>query len=356
MSFDSFYKGKTVLITGHTGFKGSWLAAWLKTLGCRVIGFSLPTERGTANLFESASVGKGMISIFGDIRVLPSLVAVLDEHKPDMVFHLAAQSLVRRSYGEPVETFSTNIMGTVNVLETLRQTPSVRAAVFITSDKCYENREWFHAYRECDPMGGYDPYSSSKGCAELVISAYRNSFFRERGMPHVASARAGNVIGGGDWADDRLIPDIVKAVSAGEPVIIRNPEAIRPWQHVLEPLRGYLMLGEQLWKGGDILAEAWNFGPGDGDTTSVRELVERVLQYWGKGELKIQCDSDAVHEAGYLKLDCGKARARLGWRPLLSLNEALEMTVAWYKAYFNNRGSAAIIMDEQIQRYRERPV
>ncbi len=269
------------------------------------------------------------------------------------MFHLAAQSLVRRSYTEPVQTFETNTMGTVNVLESVRQTPSVRTAVMITSDKCYENREWFYGYREIDPMGGYDPYSSSKGCAELVISAYRNSFFRGNDRVSVASARAGNVIGGGDWAEDRLVPDIVRAIASGVPVILRNPGAVRPWQHVLEPLGGYLLLGERLWRQGDTFAEAWNFGPSEEDMLSVRELAERIIHIWRSGEVKIQGSGSEQHEARYLRLDCSKARARLGWRPLLDIEKALDLTVKWYRECMEDKTVSGKLMEGQIQQYRE---
>jgi CDP-glucose 4,6-dehydratase len=352
--FHSFYEGKPVLVTGHTGFKGGWLVTWLKMLGARVIGFSLPPENGKRNLFGDANVGEGMVSIFGDIRDLSSLKTVFETHKPEIVFHLAAQSQVRRSYLQPVNTYTTNVTGTVNVLEAMRHTPSVRAAVIVTSDKCYENREWVYAYREIDPMGGYDPYSSSKGCAELVTAAYRNSFFREKNRVAVASVRAGNVIGGGDWADDRLVPDVVRALLVGLSVVIRNPGAVRPWQHVLEPLRGYLLLGKLLRMQGNTFAEAWNFGPCEEDCVSVREVVEKIIRLWGAGELKVQADPHRLHEAGNLWLYCGKARERLGWRPLLTIDEAIEMTVSTYRAYMGTHASAARVIEDQIQGYMER--
>lgn len=353
MSLDSLYRGKTVLITGHTGFKGSWLATWLKILGARVVGFSLPPEHGKPNLFESAKVEHGMASIFGDIRNPSSIASAFKSYEPEIVFHLAAQSLVRRSYHDPVDTFSTNVLGTVNVLETIRQNPSVRFAIIITSDKCYENREWVYAYRENDPLGGYDPYSASKGCAELVTSAYRNSFFSKEGHVAIASARAGNVIGGGDWADNRLIPDIIKALSSNVPVNLRNPNAIRPWQHVLDPLMGYLLLGEQLWKHGDSFAEAWNFGPGDDSMMSVRELTEKVISIWNSGELKVMADSE-FHEAQYLKLDSSKARVRLGWRPMIPIDSAIEITVSWYRSYLRDPGSSGKMIEDQIKDYLRR--
>lgn len=304
-------------------------------------------------MFEAANVEKGMTSITGDIRDLPSFINTFNAHSPEIVFHMAAQSLVRRSYTEPVETYATNVMGTVNLLEAVRNTPSVRSVVVITSDKCYENREWVWGYRETESMGGHDPYSSSKGCAELVTQVYRKSFFTNKGQVGIASARAGNVIGGGDWAEDRLIPDIARALSSNKPVVLRRPNAIRPWQHVLEPLRGYLMLGEHLWKQSDDFSEAWNFGPRDEETITVREMTERIIQHWGSGELVIG-GADDLHEAHYLKLDCSKARAKLGWRPLLTIDEALEMTVAWYRSYLEDPGSAGSTTASQINGYMER--
>jgi len=353
MSFSTFYANKTVLVTGHTGFKGGWLTAWLKHLGAKVIGLSLPPEEGRPSLFETANIGRDTVSILGDIRDLPALTSVFAEHSPEIVFHLAAQPLVRRSYREPVETYATNVMGTVGVLEAARHTPSVRAVIVITSDKCYENREWVWGYREEDAMGGYDPYSSSKGCTEIVAKAYRNSFFKEEGRIQMATARAGNVIGGGDWAEDRLIPDIIRALSAGEPIVIRNPDSIRPWQHVLEPLRGYLMLGERLWEGSDAFAQGWNFGPRDDDAIPVGDVVERVISYWGSGEFVIN-KSDTLHEANYLKLDCSKARSRLGWTPVLTIDDALELTVAWYRAYLDDPKFMSEVTTRQIQAYMER--
>lgn len=350
----TFYKDKTVLLTGHTGFKGAWLVSWLKALGAKVIGFSLPPEAGTQNLFEAAHVERDMISVFGDLRDYNSLVDVFKAHSPEIVFHLAAQSLVRRSYHEPIATYATNVMGTVHVLEAARQTPSVRSVVIITSDKCYENREWIWGYRENDPMGGHDPYSSSKGCAEIVTNAYRSSFFNKDRRVAIASARAGNVIGGGDWAEDRLIPDVIRAIAADEPIVLRNPNAIRPWQHVFEPLRGYLMLGERLYQQGDAFAEGWNFGPSDEDAIPVNRLVKGIIQHWGLDELMVEELNDGLHEAQYLKLDCSKARMKLGWRPLIANDEALQLTVEWYKAYHDDPSSASQLTAQQIQRYMER--
>ncbi len=329
-----FWHGKKVLLTGHTGFKGSWLSLWLQSMGAQVIGYALnpPTN---PSLFDVADVAKGMTSIIGDIRDLEKLQTVFHEHQPEIVIHMAAQPLVRYSYVNPVETYSTNVMGTVNVLEAVRHCSSVKAVVNITTDKCYENREWAWGYRENEPMGGYDPYSNSKGCAELVSAAYRSSFFnsdtyQDHGVA-LATVRAGNVIGGGDWAEDRLIPDILAAFEKNKLVDIRNPNAIRPWQHVLEPLRGYLMLAEHLYLQGTSYAEGWNFGPNDEDAKPVGWIVEQMASLWGN-DAQWQIDNgDHPHEANYLKLDISKARSRLDWHPALRLNDALQLIIDWSK-------------------------
>jgi len=332
----AFWKDKRVLLTGHTGFKGSWLSLWLQSLGAEVVGYALapPTN---PSLFEVAKVGAGMTSVTGDIRDLANLRAVFAEHKPEIVIHMAAQALVRYSYIEPVETYSTNVMGTVNLLEAVRSTDSVKVVVNVTSDKCYENREWVWGYRENEAMGGYDPYSNSKGCAELVTAAYRNSYFHpEQYMKHgvaIATGRAGNVIGGGDWADDRLIPDIMRAITQGKPVYIRNPHAIRPWQHVLEPLSGYLVLAQKLHEEGAAYAEGWNFGPNDQDAKPVQWIAEKLTKAWGDGASWALDGGDHPHEAHYLKLDCSKAKARLDWHPRWHLDEALSAIINWQRAY-----------------------
>jgi CDP-glucose 4,6-dehydratase len=329
-----------VLLTGHTGFKGSWLSLWLQSMGAQVVGYALapPTK---PSFFEVANVGKGMTSIVGDIRDLENLRKVFAEHKPEIVIHMAAQALVRYSYIEPVETYSTNVMGTVNLLEAVRSTPSVKAVVNVTSDKCYENREWAWGYRENEAMGGYDPYSNSKGCAELVTSAYRNSYFHpEKYETHgvaLASGRAGNVIGGGDWAGDRLIPDIMRAITEGKPVNIRNPHAIRPWQHVLEPLSGYLQLAQNLYEEGPTCAEGWNFGPNDEDAKPVQWIVENLTKDWGEGASWVLDGGNHPHEAHYLKLDCSKAKARLNWHPRWRLETALGAIIEWHRAYRENK-------------------
>jgi len=329
-----FWQGKRVLLTGHTGFKGSWLSLWLQSLGAQVTGYALAPSTNPS-LFEIADVAQGMTSVIGDIRDLAKLQAVFAKHKPEIVIHMAAQPLVRYSYQNPVETYATNVMGTVHVLEAVRNTPGVKAVVNITTDKCYENREWVWGYRETEPMGGFDPYSNSKGCVELVSAAYRSSFFNainyEQHGVALATVRAGNVIGGGDWAQDRLVPDILTAFEQGKKVEIRNPHAIRPWQHVMEPLRGYLTLAEQLFESGPIFAEAWNFGPHDEDAKPVGWIVEQMAALWG-GDAQWQVDtSDHPHEAHYLKLDISKARSLLDWHPALRLKDALALIIDWSK-------------------------
>jgi CDP-glucose 4,6-dehydratase len=348
-----FWQGKKVFITGHTGFKGSWLSVWLQSLGATVVGYSLPAPT-QPNLFEVANVAEGMISMTGDIRDLSALQAALSQHQPDIVLHMAAQPLVRYSYLHPVETYATNVMGTVNVLEAVRHTESVKVAVVITTDKCYENREWVWGYREHEPMGGKDPYSSSKGCAELVVSAYRDSYFSpeqyDRHGVAVASARAGNVIGGGDWALDRLIPDIMRAIQENRPVLIRSPRAIRPWQHVLEPLSGYLCLAEHLWHHGPEFAEGWNFGPSDEDAKPVAWIVDHLTKLWGDGASWQIDGASHPHEATYLKLDCSKAKARLGWTPRTSLGTALDWIVEFYRAYQQQQNIRDVV-EGQILRF-----
>lgn len=351
-----FWRGKRVLLTGHTGFKGSWLSLWLQSMGAQVVGFALapPTK---PSLFEVACVEQGMTSIIGDIRDLAQLRSVFTEHQPEIVIHMAAQPLVRYSYIEPVETYSTNVMGVVNLLEAVRSTRSVKAVVNVTTDKCYENREWAWGYRENEAMGGYDPYSSSKGCAELVTAAYRNSYFHpakyhEHGVA-IASARAGNVIGGGDWAEDRLIPDILRAITEGRAVNIRNPHAIRPWQHVLEPLSGYLLLAQKLHEQGVSHAEGWNFGPGDEDAKPVQWIVERLTQQWGEGASWQFDEGDHPHEAHYLKLDCSKARMRLDWQPRWNLAHTLDMIVAWQRAWLGKQDMRGFTL-KQIEQYAQK--
>ncbi|MEL7354098.1 MAG: CDP-glucose 4,6-dehydratase [Cyanobacteria bacterium J06560_5] len=348
-----FWQGKRVFITGHTGFKGSWLSLWLQQLGAYVTGYALAPPT-TPSLFEMACVGNGMNSIEGDVRDLSSLRAAIAAHRPDIIFHMAAQPLVRYSYENPVETYATNVMGTIHLLESVRQVGCARAVVNITSDKCYENREWVWGYREHEALGGHDPYSSSKACAELVSSAYRSSYFNQGSCTDpgisLASARAGNVIGGGDWARDRLIPDIIRALIAGEPVLIRSPNAIRPWQNVLEPLNGYMMLAEQMWAAGRDYAEGWNFGPDESDAHSVSWIVEQLTQRWGDSASWRLDTNVNPHEANYLKLDCAKAKSRLKWSPKLDISTALDWVVEWYRGYVSE-GNMHQLTVAQIQRY-----
>lgn len=327
-----FWRGRRIFLTGHTGFKGSWLSLWLQDLGAEVSGYALAPP-SDPNLFTLAQVERGMQSQIGDVCDLATLSKALQQAQPEVVLHLAAQPLVRASYDDPVATYATNVMGTVHLLEAVRQTPSVRAVVNVTTDKCYENREWDWGYRESDALGGYDPYSNSKGASELVTAAYRNSFFNpaqhKRHGVALASARAGNVIGGGDWAADRLVPDMLGALQSGTPARIRNPHAIRPWQHVLEPLRGYLLLAERLYTEGPTFAEAWNFGPLDEDARPVGWIAEELIRLWGHQAAWVADAGEHPHEAHYLKLDISKARARLPWMPLLRLSDALRLTVDW---------------------------
>ena len=334
-----FWKDKRILITGHTGIKGSWLSLWLQNTAAYVIGYSLPAPT-EPSLFEIAHLDAGMTSICGDIRNLEYLKTVIAENKPDILIHMAAQALVRNSYNNPIETYSTNVMGTVNVLEAVRHSGCVRVVIIVTSDKCYKNNEWLWGYRENEPMGGYDPYSSSKGCAELITSAYRNSYFSNKDYEYhgvaVATVRAGNVIAGGDWSKDRLIPDIIKAFMENRPVSIRNPNAIRPWQHVLEPLSGYLSLAEKLWEYGTEFAGAWNFGPDDRDAKRVSWVVEKLTELWGEAAHWDLDTAQHPYETSYLKLDCSKAKSLLGWEPKLSLSTAIEWVIEWYQSYRQN--------------------
>ena len=347
-----FWRRRKVFLTGHTGFKGSWLSLWLQGLGAEVIGFALspPTE---PNFYDLAGVEKGMHSVKGDVLDLEHLRSVVRQHRPEVVFHMAAQSLVRRSYVDPVETYATNVMGTANVLEAARNIPSVRSMVIITTDKCYENSNDQRAYRETDRLGGADPYSSSKAAAELVTAAYRDSFFtggKGEFRTGVATARAGNVIGGGDWGADRLVPDVMRATLEGRELLIRNPQATRPWQHVLEPLCGYLLLAEKLYEHPDRFSESWNFGPDESETFSVSTVLERLKKLWGPG-LSWRIDNRAQpYEAQCLRLDCTKAKAELGWEPRWNLDCALEATVRWYKAHQSHLDVRAVAQ-EQIRSY-----
>ena len=343
-----FWSGKRVLVTGHTGFKGGWLALWLQRLGAQVMGYSLPAPT-QPSLYETARISESVQGVIADIRDLPRIESVFRDFSPEIVFHLAAQPLVRASYDNPVETYSTNLLGTVHVLEAVRHAKSVRGAVMVTTDKCYENLESAKGYRETDRLGGHDPYSNSKACAELAVDSYRRSFLSGAGTAAVASARAGNVIGGGDWAVDRLVPDLVRAALGGKPVVLRNPKSTRPWQHVLEPLSGYLMLAQRLCDDRARYAEAWNFGPLEGDARSVEEIVRLAARGWGNG-LKWSVDAaPQPHETKMLKLDCSKA-AGAGWRPLLHAEQAVEWTMEWYRAWRDKLDVKALSF-EQIERY-----
>jgi len=349
------YAGRRVLVTGHTGFKGSWLALWLSSLGAEVIGYALDPYTGQDN-FVIAQVAEPITDVRGDVRDLDMLSKVVSTYRPEFVFHLAAQALVRRGYESPKETYDVNVGGTVNLFECCRSSGSVKVIVNITSDKCYENKEWLWGYRENDPMGGYDPYSSSKGCAELVTAAYRNSFFnpaqlKEHGKA-LSSVRAGNVIGGGDWAKDRIIPDCIRALESGESILVRNPQAVRPWQFVLEPLGGYLMLGAHMVEHPAEYAGPWNFGPESASVFTVRKIVELVIKAWGSGAWKNGALQNQPHEASLLALDISKARYRLGWTPVLTVEEAVSETVAWYREYRSGSDMQSFCR-AQIDRYME---
>lgn len=340
-------QSKKVLISGLTGFKGQWLARWLSRLGATVSGFGLEP---IASIFGCKPDLHAEFDVeYFDIRDADRVESFLRSRAPDIVYHLAAQPLVRESYRTPIDTFTTNVIGTVNLLDSIRRCPSVRAVINVTSDKCYENREWHWGYRESEPMGGHDPYSASKGCSELVTASYRNSFLAKQGVA-VATARAGNVIGGCDWSADRLLPDIAKAILSDEPIVIRRPDSVRPWQHVIEAVAGYLMLGEKLLQQPAGYAEPWNFGPGDSDTVPVLDLVQRVVNRWGRGSIELQIDPDAPHEAKYLKLDSSKAWDRLGWRALLTIDQRLDWTVDWYHRWSLDRRWWQQ-MDDQIATY-----
>lgn len=346
----NFWKGKRVLITGHTGFKGGWLTIWLNARGAAVTGYSLqPKEE--PNLFKLARVEDDITSVIGDIRDLEHLGRVIAEHKPEIIFHMAAQALVRYSYANPIETYSTNVMGTVNVLEAVRRSGCVRVLVNITSDKCYENKERLTGYREDEPMGGWDPYSSSKGCAELVTSAYMRSYFSDdNNRISAATTRAGNVIGGGDWSMDRLIPDLIRSIMDGRPTVIRNPGAVRPWQHVLEPLCGYMVVAERLWEDSNDFSGGWNFGPNDDDARPVSWIADKLTEMWGDGSSWVMDNAQHPHEANYLKLDCSKAKSMLKWAPKTELCTALEWIVEWYRDFKNGRDMRRVT-EEQILRY-----
>ncbi len=351
--FTDIYKGKRVLVTGDTGFKGSWLTLWLYELGAIVTGMALAPQTHPSH-FQLATLTKKIHHVDADIRNLDKVNKIFSQAKPEIVFHLAAQALVRDSYGDPKTTFDTIVGGTVNVLEAIRQCPGVRAVVVITSDKCYDNQEWVWGYRESDPLGGHDPYSASKGAAEIISAAYRRSYFDQKGQgPHLgfATARAGNVIGGGDWAKDRIIPDCIRALTANQPIVIRNPYATRPWQHVLDPLHGYLLLAARLLENPDRFSGAWNFGPQTSDQITVRTLAERFIQTWGSGTIQTPPIKKAPHEAHLLNLNVDKAAFELKWQPVLDSSSAIDWTVDWYKSWRHGQKNIGSVSLEQIRSY-----
>ena len=349
-----FFVDKKILITGHTGFKGTWLSFWLRCLGAELIGYSLeaPTK---PNLFEALNLEKELIHITGDLRDFSKLKEVVKTYKPEIIFHLGAQALVIDSYKDPLYTFSTNVMGTVHLLEAIRESESVKVVVIITSDKCYENKEWFYSYRENDTLGGKDPYSCSKACAELVVKSYRESFLKEKGIG-IATARAGNVIGGGDWQKNRLIPDCVRAIVKKEPLKLRNPNAVRPWQHVLEPLYGYMLLAKKLWEKPEEFSSAWNFGPVSTEIIRVRDLVEKFFKVWGEKPKILEERRVYYKESKLLLLDITKSVHKLGWKPVLSLSQAIKLTADWYKTFYLDPEKIKEVTVNQIKLYEERVI
>jgi len=347
----SVYRGKKVIVTGDTGFKGSWLCLWLHMLGADVLGYSLPPKREYDH-YNVLGLKNMICHVDGDIRNYDYLKKIFDDFQPEFIFHLAAQSLVRLSYREPKYTFDTNVGGSVNILETARLIPSLRSLIYVTSDKCYLNKEWVWGYREDDELGGRDPYSASKAAAEMVFFGYLNTFFQKEGCFGVASVRAGNVIGGGDWAEDRIVPDCIKSLQANKPIILRNPDSTRPWQHVLEPLSGYLTLAVKLFSNPGKYSGSWNFGPRSTAVNTVHDLAQRIVKKWGSGEIQIESLENAPHEATLLHLNCDKAYFMLDWRPRWGFEQAVEETALWYKEIFHNR-PAREISESQIRKYME---
>jgi len=347
--FDNVYRNKKVLITGHTGFKGSWMAFLLKEMGAEICGFSLAPAT-TPNHFDMLNLENKIEHVVGDIRDTDALNRAIKDFQPEFVFHLAAQALVKESYANPISTFETNVIGSVNLLDAVRRCDSVRSLVYITSDKCYENVEWIWGYRENDQLGGHDPYSASKGAAEIVFSAYTRSYFSLRENFGAATARAGNVIGGGDWAADRIIPDCIRAIQKDEPIKLRNPNATRPWQHVLEPINGYLALGVKLYNNPEAFNGSWNFGPSTSQIRTVEEVANSIVQHIGKGSVEIDVSDQNQHEANLLQLNCDKARQLLDWSPMWGVDKTLAMTAEWYKVFMDGGGIEAITK-AQLQDY-----
>ena len=346
--FDRFYQGKTIFVTGHTGFQGSWLSLWLTLLGAKVIGYSLPPPTNPS-LFDSLKIKKNIVNNIQDINNKDKLFSILSKYNPDMVIHLAAQSLVRKSYELPLETFTTNVIGTANLLDSIRDIPSVKSCIVMTSDKAYENKEWDYAYRENDPMGGHDPYSASKGAAELIVSSYRRSFYNKKNSPGIASVRAGNVIGGGDWSQDRLIPDCIRSLQSNKKITLRNPKSIRPWQYVLESLSGLLLIGSKLSKNSQRFGRAWNIGPMTTNDISVKSIVEKIIKKWGSGTINIKRNN--LHEAKYLRLDSSNIANILKWKPTYNIEESITETVKWYVANDSNNKLIHDYTVSQIEDY-----
>jgi len=350
-SFKDIYRGKRVLVTGDTGFKGSWLSLWLHDMGADVVGYALPPERDEDH-YNVIGLDKIIHHVDGDIRDFPALQKVFNDFQPEYLFHLAAQAIVKSSYEEPKLTFDTNVGGSVNILEAVRTTPSLRSVIYVTSDKCYRNNEWIWGYRENDELGGHDPYSASKAAAEIVFSAYMDSFFNEREGFGAASVRAGNVIGGGDWASDRIVPDCIKALQSGQPIMVRNPVSTRPWQHVLEPLSGYLLLASEIYRNPVKYSGAWNFGPRGESIRTVQDLAERIVGFWGSGAVQTNVQTGAPHEARLLHLNCDKAYQILGWHPRWDFDRAVDETTYWYKEVISGE-PALQISRQQIKKYIE---
>jgi CDP-glucose 4,6-dehydratase len=346
--FNGYYKNKTVFLTGHTGFQGAWLSLWLTNLGAKVIGYSLRPSTNPS-LFDSINIKNTITHTISNINNKKKLSLELSKHKPDIVIHLAAQALVKTSYYEPIETFTTNIIGTANVLESIRDVPSIKSCLIMTSDKAYENKEKDHAYNENDPMGGYDPYSASKGAAEIIVSSYRRSFFNQKNSPGIATIRAGNVIGGGDWAENRIIPDCIRSLSNNKKIILRNPQAIRPWQYVLESLSGLLLIGSKISKEPKKFGEAWNIGPDTIKTISVKSLVNKIIKKMGKGVIDIKKEN--IHESQLLQLDSSKIFNKLKWKPTYSIDESIDETIEWYLEYDKNKKNIQKFTILQLEKY-----